>query len=61
LRWGIDGCMDDTGPSSIIENKRLMKLMIDAKVRNITYYKELRKIVDPMNHLDGIKGNLYLS
>ena len=70
----IDACVDDTGPSSIIENERLMKLMIDAKARgvrficitqitsrNITYCKALMKIVDALNHLDGIKGNLYLS
>jgi two-component system sensor histidine kinase VicK len=70
----IDACVDYTRPSLTVEIKQLRKAFIDAKGRgvrlsyvteitedNISYCKELVKMVDELRHIEGIKGNFYLS
>jgi two-component system sensor histidine kinase VicK len=70
----IDACIDNTRPLLAIEIKELRKSFIDAKTRgvrlryvteitkdNICYCKELIKIIDELRHIDGIKGNFYIS
>ncbi len=70
----IDACVDYTRPSLAIEFEELKKLFIDAKRRgakfryvteirreNIHYCKELLRMVDELRHLEGIKGNFYVS
>jgi two-component system sensor histidine kinase VicK len=70
----IDVCVDHTRPGLAIEIRRLMDAFIDAKNRqvkiryiteitkdNLDYCKELISIVDEFRHLNGIKGNFYLS
>jgi two-component system, OmpR family, sensor histidine kinase VicK len=70
----IDACVDYTRPSLTVEIKQLRKAFIDAKGRgvrlsyvteitedNISYCKELVKVVDELRHIEGIKGNFYLS
>jgi two-component system, OmpR family, sensor histidine kinase VicK len=70
----IDACIDYTRPSLVVEIEQLRKAFLDAKNRavrlrcvteitedNIGYCKELMKIVDELRHIDGIKGNFYLS
>jgi len=70
----IDICVDNTRPGLAIEIKRLKDTFIDAKRRdvkiryiteitkdNLDYCKELISIVDELRHLDGIKGNFYVS
>jgi len=71
----IDACVDHTRPSLIVEIKRLKKAFEDAKRRgvklryiteitaeNVSFCKELlTTIVDELRHLDGIKGNFYVS
>jgi signal transduction histidine kinase len=71
----IDACMDHTRPSLIVEIKELKKAFHDAKKRgvklryiteitaeNVSFCKEmLATMVDELRHLDGIKGNLYVS
>ena len=70
----IDACVDYTRPSLIVEMEQLRKAFLDARSRgvrlryvteitedNIGYCKELIKIVDDLRHIDGVKGNFYLS
>jgi two-component system, OmpR family, sensor histidine kinase VicK len=70
----IEACVDYTRPSLAIKIEQLKKSFIDAKNRgvilrciteitkeNISYCRELLEIVNELRHLDGIKGNFYLS
>src|SRR5215469_1288327 len=70
----IEVCVDHTRPGLAIEIRRLMDAIIDSKKRqvkiryiteitndNLDYCKELISIVDEFRHLDGIKGNFYVS
>jgi two-component system, OmpR family, sensor histidine kinase VicK len=70
----IDACIDNTRPLLAIEIKQLRKSFSDAKIRgvrlryvteitkdNINYCKELMSIIDELRHIDGIKGNFYIS
>src|SRR5919198_6740819 len=70
----IDACVDYTRPSLAVEIEQLKKAFLDAMSRgvrlryvtevtkdNIPYCKELIKIVDELYHLEGIKGNFYIS
>jgi two-component system, OmpR family, sensor histidine kinase VicK len=71
----IDACVDHTRPGLIIDIKTLEMSFIDAKRRgiklrfvteitteNIIYCKQLMTTsIDELRHLDGIKGNFYVS
>ena len=70
----VDTCMNYTRPQLAIEIEQIKKAFIDAKNRgiklryiteitseNISFCRELVKIVDELRHLDGIKGNFMLS
>ena len=70
----IDACVDSTRPSLAVEIEQLKKAFLNAKSRgvrlryvteitehNISYCKELIKIVDELRHVDGIEGNFYIS
>ena len=70
----IDACVDYTRPSLAVEIEEPRKAFLDAKRRgvklryvteinesNVGYCKELIKMVDELRHLDGIKGNFYIS
>ncbi len=70
----IDACVDYTRPLLAVEIEQLRKAFLDARTRgvrlryvtevtedNVSYCKELIKIVDELRHIDGIKGNFYLS
>ncbi|MFZ0328334.1 MAG: HAMP domain-containing sensor histidine kinase [Nitrososphaeraceae archaeon] len=70
----IDACVDHTRPSLAIEIEQLKKAFLDAKNRgvslryvtevtenNVGHCKELMKMVDELRHIEGIKGNFYLS
>jgi len=71
----IDACVDHTRPSLIVEIQRLKKAFQGAKRRgvklryiteirteNVSFCKELlTSVVNELRHLDGIKGNFYLS
>ena len=70
----IDACVDYSRPSLVVEIEQLRKVFLTAKRRgvklryvtevtedNIGYCKELIKIVNELRHLDGIKGNFYIS
>ncbi len=70
----IDACVDYTRPSLAIDIVILKKAFLDAKKRgvklryateiikdNISYCKEMMTMVDELRHLDGIKGNFYIS
>jgi two-component system sensor histidine kinase VicK len=70
----IDTCMNYTRPQLAIEIDSIKKAFIYAKNRgvrlrylteiaaeNISYCKELMKIVGELRHLDGIKGNFIIS
>lgn len=71
----IDACVDHTRPSLIVELREIKKAFRDVKKRgvklryiteitaeNISFCKELlATIVDELRHLDGIKGNFYVS
>jgi two-component system, OmpR family, sensor histidine kinase VicK len=70
----IDACIDYSRPSLAIEVEELKKAFLDAKSRgvklryvteitedNVGYCKELIKMVDELRHLEGIKGNFYIS
>jgi phospho-acceptor domain-containing protein len=70
----IDACVDNTRPSLAGEIEELRKAFLDAKCRgvklryvtevtedNVGYCKELVKMVDELRHIEGIKGNFYLS
>lgn len=71
----IDACTDCTRPSLIAEIRELKKAFRDAKRRsvkfryvteitaeNVSFCKELlTSLVNELRHLDGIKGNFYVS
>lgn len=72
----IDACVDYTRPSLTVDIEILKKAFIDAKERgvklryvteitsdNVSYCKELINTinVDELRHIDGIKGNFYVS
>jgi two-component system sensor histidine kinase VicK len=70
----IDVCVDNTRPFLAIEFKQIRDAFIDAKRRgvtiryiteitknNLSYCKELMLIVYELRHLDGIKGNCYVT
>jgi hypothetical protein len=70
----IDACVDYTRPALAVEVEQLREAFLDAKrtgVRlryvteitedNVDYCKELLKMVDELRHLDGIKGNFYIT
>ena len=71
----IDACINHTRPALIVELRELKKAFRDVKKRgiklryiteitteNISFCKELlATIVDELRHLDGIKGNFYVS
>jgi signal transduction histidine kinase len=70
----IDACVDYTRPSLAVEIEQLRNAFLSAKRRgvrlryiteitgdNVIYCKELLKMVDQLRHIDGIKGNFYLS
>jgi two-component system, OmpR family, sensor histidine kinase VicK len=70
----IDACMDHTRPSLAIGIQSVRKAIIDSKNRgirlrlvteitkdNISYCKELMRIIYELRHLNGIKGSFYLS
>jgi two-component system sensor histidine kinase VicK len=71
----IDACVDYTRPSLIVEIAALKKAFVDAKDRgiklrydteitsdNVSYCKELINTINlELRHVDGIKGNFYVS
>lgn len=70
----IDACVDYTRPSLAIDIIILKKAFLDARKRgvrlryateinkdNISYCKQLMSMVDELRHLEGIKGNFYIS
>jgi two-component system sensor histidine kinase VicK len=70
----IYACVDQTRPSLTIDIVILRKAFLDAKKRgvkllyvteitkdNLSYCKQLLTLVDELKHLDGIKGNFYIS
>ncbi len=70
----IDACVDYTRPSLAIDIHVLKEAFLDAKKRgvrlryvteitkdNASYCKRLMTMVDELRHLDGIKGNFYIS
>ena len=70
----IYACVDQTRPSLTIDIVVLRKAFLDAKKRgvkllyvteitkdNLSYCKQLLTLVDELKHLDGIKGNFYIS
>lgn len=71
----IDACVDYTRPSLILQIKEIKKAFYDARERgiklryiteitadNVSFCKELSTtIADELRHLDGIKGNFYVS
>jgi two-component system sensor histidine kinase VicK len=71
---GIDACVDHTRPSLAVDILVLKEAFLDAKKRgvklryiteitkdNVTYCKQMMTMVDELRHLDGIKGNFYIS
>jgi two-component system sensor histidine kinase VicK len=72
--YKIDACVDYTRPSLAVDIEILNRAFLDAKKRgvklryvteitkdNISYCKQMMTIVDELRHLDGIKGNFYIS
>jgi nitrogen-specific signal transduction histidine kinase len=70
----IDACVDYTRPSLAVEVEQLRNAFLRAKRRgvklryvteitsdNVVYCKELIKMTDELRHVDGLKGNFYLS
>jgi two-component system sensor histidine kinase VicK len=70
----IYACVDQTRPSLTIDIGLLKEAFLDAKRRgvklfyiteitrdNLSYCKQLITMVDELRHLDGIKGNFYIS
>jgi two-component system, OmpR family, sensor histidine kinase VicK len=70
----IYACVDQTRPSLTIDIVLLKEAFLHAKNRgvkllyvteitrdNISYCKQLLNMVDELKHLDGIKGNFYIS
>jgi len=73
-RRRIDTCMHYTRPPLAVGIGQIKKAFLDAKSRgvrlrylteitndNISYCKELMKIVDELRHLDGVKANFAVS
>ncbi|MGH9926193.1 MAG: hypothetical protein ACRD5B_12540, partial [Nitrososphaeraceae archaeon] len=73
-RGRIDACVDYTRPSLAIDISTLKGAFLDARKRgvriryaieinkdNISYCKQMMTMVDELRHLDGIKGNFYIS
>ena len=71
---GIDACIDYTRPSLAIDIHVLRDAFLAARSKgvklryvteinneNIHYCKQLLTMVDELRHLDGIKGNFYIS
>ncbi|HYO05698.1 MAG TPA: hypothetical protein VER14_01790, partial [Phototrophicaceae bacterium] len=70
----IDACIDNTRPSLLVEIEQLRDAFENAKNRgitlnyvteitkeNISYCKQLIQFVSELRHIDGIKGNFYVS
>lgn len=70
----IDVCVDRTRPILVSEITQLRQALLDTKTRgiklrylteitndNLYYCKEILSIVDELRHLDGIRGNFYVS
>ncbi|MGI8833983.1 MAG: ATP-binding protein [Nitrososphaeraceae archaeon] len=70
----IYACVDQTRPSLTIDIALLKEAFLDARNRgvklfyvteinrdNLSYCKQLLTMVDELRHLDGIKGNFYIS
>jgi two-component system, OmpR family, sensor histidine kinase VicK len=70
----IDACIDYTRPSLAIGIEQVKKAFLAAKSRgvelryvtevtedNVRYCKELLKMVNELRHIEGIKGNFYVS
>ena len=70
----IDACVDYTRPSLAVDILVLRKAFLTARTKgvklryvteitsdNINYCKQLLTMVDELRHLDGIKGNFYIS
>jgi two-component system sensor histidine kinase VicK len=70
----VYACVDQTRPILTLDILVLRKAFEDAKRRgvklmyvteitkdNLTYCKQLMKMTDELRHLDGIKGNFYIS
>jgi len=73
-KFRIDACLDYTRPYLAIEIKQLKDGLIKAKQRgvklrylteitkdNLPYCRQLMTMVDELRHLNGIKGNFYIS
>ena len=73
-RGKIDACVDYTRPSLAIDIALLKRAFLDARKRgvklryateinkdNISYCKQMLAMVDELRHLEGIKGNFYIS
>ncbi|MGH9984380.1 MAG: hypothetical protein ACRD8W_10545 [Nitrososphaeraceae archaeon] len=73
-RGKIDACVDYTRPSLTIDISTLKGAFLDTRKRgvriryateinkdNISYCKQMMTMVDELRHLDGIKGNFYIS
>jgi two-component system, OmpR family, sensor histidine kinase VicK len=69
-----DLCLDSTGISPILEIEPIKKAYIELKNRgvkmriiteitttNISYCKEMMRIVGDLRHLEGIKGNFVIA
>jgi two-component system, OmpR family, sensor histidine kinase VicK len=70
----IDACVDSTRPSLALGIEELREAFVGAKRRgvklryvseitedNVVYCKDLLKIVNELHHIEGIKGNFYIS
>ncbi len=70
----IDACIDKTRPSLVVEIQQLREAFDNAKKRgislnyiteitneNISYCRQLLQIVNELRHIDGVKGNFYIS
>src|SRR5215216_4688843 len=70
----VYACVDQTRPKLALDISALKKAFEDAKSRgvklmyvteitkdNVSYCKQLMEIVSELRHLDGIKGNFYIS
>jgi len=73
-RKRIDACIDSSRPSIALEIGQYMNAFLNAKSRgvklryvtevtedNVSYCKELIKIVYELRHIEGIKGNFFIS
>ena len=73
-RHKLDACVDHTRPNLVAEITQLRQALLDTKARgiklrylteitndNLYYCKELLSILNELRHLDGIRGNFYVS